>query len=103
MIFSTLFFYSHYFLNGGFFESDTHLLDNVAKIRHIPGTIVQGRYDCVCPAETAWLLHKVIHLLSTKNILVVVCSYGGGLKQPFILARLYLFRASYEHTFLDLA
>lgn len=30
------------------------------KIRHIPCTIVQGRYDMVCPAETAWLLHKVI-------------------------------------------
>lgn len=48
----------HYFIHGGFFESDSHILDNVAKIRHIPGTIVQGRYDIVCPAETAYLLHK---------------------------------------------
>jgi len=48
----------HYFVNGGFLRSDTHVLDDVEKIRHIPCTIVQGRYDVVCPAETAWALHK---------------------------------------------
>ena len=51
--------FSHYFVHGGFFESDSHLLDNVHKIRHIPTTIVQGRYDIVCPMTTAWDLHKV--------------------------------------------
>ena len=51
--------FSHYFVHGGFFDSDTHVLDNIDKIRHIPATIVQGRYDMVCPAETAWELHKV--------------------------------------------
>ncbi|XP_041367613.1 probable proline iminopeptidase [Gigantopelta aegis] len=48
----------HYFINGGFFESDEQLLDNVDKICHIPGTIIQGRYDMVCPVDTAWRLHK---------------------------------------------
>jgi proline iminopeptidase len=48
----------HYFVNGGFFERDTQLLDDVGKIRHIPGVIVQGRYDVVCPAESAWALHR---------------------------------------------
>ncbi|XP_061185690.1 probable proline iminopeptidase [Saccostrea echinata] len=48
----------HYFVNGGFMKKDGQLLDDVDKIRHIPCTIVQGRYDVVCPAETAWLLHK---------------------------------------------
>ncbi|KAK7479310.1 hypothetical protein BaRGS_00029480 [Batillaria attramentaria] len=48
----------HYFIYGGFLESDDQLLDNVDRIRHIPATIVQGRYDIVCPPETAWLLHK---------------------------------------------
>ena len=28
------------------------------KIRHIPGYIVQGRYDMVCPMYTAWELHE---------------------------------------------
>lgn len=32
--------------------------EEIDKIRHIPATIVQGRYDCVCPAKTAWDLHK---------------------------------------------
>ncbi|KAK2175393.1 hypothetical protein NP493_732g02011 [Ridgeia piscesae] len=48
----------HYFVNGGFFDHDGQLLDNVDKIRHIPCTIVQGRYDVVCPMDTAWELHK---------------------------------------------
>lgn len=49
----------HYFFNKGFFKTDAHILENVDKIRHIPATIVQGRYDVVCPATSAWDLHKV--------------------------------------------
>ncbi|XP_060062474.1 probable proline iminopeptidase [Ylistrum balloti] len=49
---------SHYFVHGGWFKTDTQILDDVEKIRHIPATIIQGRYDVVCPMETAWLLHK---------------------------------------------
>ncbi len=48
----------HYFVNRGFFERETQLLDDVGKIRHIPCVIVQGRYDVVCPAVTAWALHR---------------------------------------------
>ncbi len=48
----------HYFVNKGFFDEDGWLLKNVQRVRHIPGVIVQGRYDCVCPMESAWLLHK---------------------------------------------
>ncbi|NRG19585.1 prolyl aminopeptidase [Rhizobiales bacterium] len=47
---------AHYFVNGGFFERDDHLLRNVGRIRHIPGVIVQGRYDVVTPAQTAFEL-----------------------------------------------
>ncbi|BGP14413.1 hypothetical protein JCM10213v2_002361 [Rhodosporidiobolus nylandii] len=51
---------AHYFVNGGFLP-DGELLkrENVDKIRQIPTVIVQGRYDMVCPATTAWELHKV--------------------------------------------
>ncbi|ESN99206.1 hypothetical protein HELRODRAFT_66673 [Helobdella robusta] len=49
---------SHYFAHGGFFHSENQVLDNVEKIRHIPCTIIQGRYDVVCPMDTAWELHK---------------------------------------------
>ena len=49
----------HYFVNRGFLRSETQLLDDVSRIRHIPTTIVQGRYDIVCPATSAWDLHRV--------------------------------------------
>ena len=49
---------AHYFVNKGFLESDGQLLRDVARIRQIPGVIVQGRYDVVCPMESAWALHR---------------------------------------------
>jgi proline iminopeptidase len=48
----------HYFVNKGFFETDAWLLENVREIRQIPAVIVQGRYDVVCPMESAWALHR---------------------------------------------
>ena len=48
----------HYFVNRGFLRTDAQLLENVDRIRHIPAAIVQGRYDVVCPMESAWLLHR---------------------------------------------
>ena len=47
----------HYFLNRAFFRTDNQLLDSVTKLRKIPGVIVQGRYDIVCPMRSAWDLH----------------------------------------------
>ncbi|CAL4894326.1 unnamed protein product [Urochloa decumbens] len=49
---------NHYFVNKGFLSSDSYLLDNVDKIRHIKAFIVQGRYDVCCPMMSAWDLHK---------------------------------------------
>jgi proline iminopeptidase len=48
----------HYFVHGGFFETEGQLLRNVDRIRHIPAVIVQGRYDVVCPLRSAWDLHR---------------------------------------------
>jgi proline iminopeptidase len=48
----------HYFMHKGFFEPETELLDSVSRLRHVPAVIVQGRYDVVCPMETAWALHR---------------------------------------------
>jgi proline iminopeptidase len=48
----------HYFINGGFFRTNSQLLDDVHRIRHIPAVIVQGRYDIVCPMKSAWDLHR---------------------------------------------
>jgi proline iminopeptidase len=48
----------HYFMNAGFFHTDGQLIEDAHKISNIPGVIVQGRYDVVCPATTAWDLKK---------------------------------------------
>jgi proline iminopeptidase len=48
----------HYFVNKGFFERENQLIEDVPRIRHIPTVIVQGRYDVVCPAVTAWELYR---------------------------------------------
>jgi proline iminopeptidase len=48
----------HYFINGGFFECDGWLLENIERIQHIPAVIVQGRYDMATPVTSAWALHR---------------------------------------------
>ncbi len=48
----------HYFINRGFFETDDQLLAGAVKLRGLRGAIIQGRYDMVTPAETAWALHR---------------------------------------------
>ncbi len=48
----------HYFLHDGWVDGERALLKNVPKIRHLPCVIVQGRYDVVCPMESAWALHR---------------------------------------------
>jgi proline iminopeptidase len=48
---------NHFFINQLFLE-EAQLLKNAHKIRNIPGVIVQGRYDMVCPTASAWDLHK---------------------------------------------
>lgn len=48
---------NHYFMHGGFFEREDQLLHNAHRIADIPGVIVHGRYDVVCPLQNAWDLH----------------------------------------------
>jgi len=47
---------NHYFYNGGFLQSDGWILQERRRIEHIPATIVQGRYDMICPPVSAWNL-----------------------------------------------
>jgi proline iminopeptidase len=71
----------HYFMNKGFFEKDTQLLDDVHRIRHIPTVIVQGRYDVVCPAESAWALHRAF----PEADLRIVLDAGHSAMEPGIV------------------
>ncbi len=74
----------HYFVNKGFFEDDDQLLNNVDIIRHIPGVIVQGRYDVVCPMISAWELHKAWQ----ESKLIVVPDAGHSMSEPGIMSAL---------------
>jgi len=47
----------HYFVNDAFLEPD-QILARVDRLRDLPAIIVQGRYDMVCPMESAWDLHR---------------------------------------------
>ena len=50
---------NHYFVNKGFLKHENQLIESgIDIIRKIPTTIVQGRYDIVCPMTTAWELSK---------------------------------------------
>ena len=49
---------NHYFTHRGFLEVDDQLLRDAHRIADIPGVIVHGRYDVVCPLQNAWDLHK---------------------------------------------
>lgn len=75
---------SHYFVHGAWLRSETQLLDDVSKIAHLPGVIVQGRYDVVCPAMSAWDLHKAW----PKASLVLVPDSGHSMKEPGIRSAL---------------
>jgi proline iminopeptidase len=48
---------AHYFVND-IFLAENFLLANARRLKDIPGVIVQGRYDIVCPAISADDLHR---------------------------------------------
>lgn len=49
---------NHYFQNRAFLNDEQQILANMGRIAHIPGTIVQGRHDMICPPQSAWALHQ---------------------------------------------
>ena len=48
---------AHYFINSSFIR-ENQIIEDVAKLEGIPGTIVHGRYDTVCPLDNAFELHR---------------------------------------------
>jgi len=75
---------NHYFINSGFLESDGQILQNMPKISHIRGTIVQGRYDMICPPVAAYHLADRWHNADLRMIPVA----GHALSEPGISAEL---------------
>jgi proline iminopeptidase len=70
----------HYFVNNCFFETDNYLIDHVDRIRHIPGEIVHGRYDIVCPVMNAWDLHRAWPEATLK----IISAAGHAATEPGI-------------------
>ncbi|KAI1161555.1 proline iminopeptidase [Nemania serpens] len=79
-------FESHYlFQNAGFIDDGELLLPaNMEKIKDIPGAIVQGRYDILCPPTTAWGVHKAW----PKSSLHWVDDAGHSANEPGTTAKL---------------
>lgn len=48
----------HYFVNKAFLPNENWFLENAATLRKVPGIIVHGRYDVVCPIESAFELSR---------------------------------------------
>ncbi len=74
---------AHYFRNGIFLPPDA-LLMNVGRIRGIPGIIVQGRYDMVCPVVSA---HELAAAWPEARY-VIVPDAGHSAWEPGITAEL---------------
>jgi proline iminopeptidase len=75
---------NHYFMNHGFFSHEDQLLDEVDRIRHIPTVIIQGRYDVVCPMQTAYDLKAAF----PEAELIVVPDAGHSAFEPAIASEL---------------
>ncbi|WP_304950063.1 prolyl aminopeptidase [Sulfitobacter sp.] len=75
---------NHYFTNAGFLEFDGQILAHVDRIAHIPGVIVQGRYDMICPPSSAYELAQAWPNAELK----MVRNAGHALSEPGISAEL---------------
>jgi len=73
----------HYFRHNRYVPDDA-LLRGVERIRHLPATIVQGRYDLLCPPLSAFQLHQAW----PGSRLVIVEDAGHSATEPSIRSAL---------------
>ena len=74
---------AHYFVHRAFLDED-ELLANIKRIRHLPCTIVQGRYDIICPPVTADALTRAW----PEAEYIVVPDAGHSVREPGIAREL---------------
>jgi proline iminopeptidase len=75
---------NHYFTHFGWLDEDGQILRDMDRIAHIPGVIVQGRYDMICPPRMAYELSK----RWPNSMLRIVDHAGHALSEPEISAEL---------------
>ncbi len=88
---------NHYFTNAGFLEQDGWVLANIGRIDKVPGTIVQGRYDMICPPASAMRLHENW----PASRLVMIPRAGHALSEPGITAELVRSSDALRRSFAD--
>jgi proline iminopeptidase len=71
----------HYFNSNAFLDSPNWIIENISRIREIPGVIVHGRYDVVCPLENAWELNKAW----PEAKLEIIATAGHSASEPGIV------------------
>lgn len=69
----------HYFVNHAFLRPN-QLLEEVGRLAHIPGVLIQGRYDLICPMTSAWELHQAWE----GSELIVIPDAGHSAAEPGI-------------------
>lgn len=75
---------SHYFINNSFFKTDNYLIEQCQVLKEHPIHIVQGRYDVVCPAESAYELHQAL----PHSQLEIIGDAGHSASEPGIRSAL---------------
>ena len=75
---------NHYFANQGFLDSSTRILENMDKIAEIPGYVVQGRLDMVCPPAAA---HQLVENWPNGR-LTMIAKAGHAMSETGIAAEL---------------
>ena len=75
---------NHYFINKTFLQEDGQILRDLPRLKEIPGTIVQGRYDMICPPVSAWRLAEGWK----RAKLLMIPQAGHALSEPGISAEL---------------
>lgn len=84
----------HYFIHRGFFARKNQLLVDAHRLHGVPGAIIQGRYDVVCPMSSAWALHKAW----PEAQLHVIADAGHSAFEPGILAALVSVTDAFAHS-----
>jgi len=73
----------HYFINDAFLKPN-QLLEQASRLEGIPGVIVHGRYDVICPLENAWQLHEAW----SGSELSIITEAGHSATEPGTRSRL---------------
>ena len=75
---------NHYFANLGFLDGDGWIEKNLDRIAGIPGYVVQGRYDMICPPIVA---HRLTERWRGAQLRIIPRA-GHALSEPGISAEL---------------